>query len=31
MIGNVDQLLHRLVHTVEAWIESDFIPERKSA
>jgi hypothetical protein len=31
MIGNVDQLVHRLVNAVEDWVEGDRFAERKSA
>jgi hypothetical protein len=31
MIGNVEQLVRRLVHAVEQWIEDDRLAERKSA
>jgi hypothetical protein len=31
MIGNMDQLLHRLVEAVEEWLEEDLIAERESA
>lgn len=31
MIGNVDQLVHRLVQAVEQWIEGERLVERKSA
>jgi hypothetical protein len=31
MIGNVDQLVHRLVGAVEQWIEGGYLAERKSA
>jgi hypothetical protein len=31
MIGNADQLLHRLVDAVEEWTESGFISQKKSA
>jgi hypothetical protein len=31
MIGNVDQLVHRLVAAVEEWTEGGFRAERKSA
>ncbi len=31
MIGNVDQLLHRLVRAVERWSGDEPIAERKSA
>ena len=31
MIGNVDQLVQKLVHAVEDWVESDRQAERKSA
>jgi hypothetical protein len=31
MIGNVDQLVHRLVHAVEQWLENDLVEERESA
>ncbi len=31
MIGNVDQLVHRLVHAVEQWIEDERLAGRKSA
>ena len=31
MIGNVDQLVHRVVQAVEQWIDKDRLPERKRA
>jgi hypothetical protein len=31
MIGNADQLLHRLVEAVEEWSEGAFISRQKSA
>ncbi len=31
MIGNADQLLHRLVDAVEEWAEGGFISQKKSA
>ena len=31
MIGNADQLLHRLVDAVEEWTEGGFISRQKSA
>jgi hypothetical protein len=31
MIGNADQLLHRLVEEVEEWSEGGFISRQKSA
>ena len=31
MIGNADQLLHRLVEAVEEWTEGGFISRQKSA
>lgn len=31
MIGNVDQLVQRLVHAVEQWSDGDALAERKSA
>jgi hypothetical protein len=31
MIGNVDQLVHRLVSAVDEWIEGGIRAERKSA
>jgi hypothetical protein len=31
MIGNVDQLVQRLVNAVEEWVEGDRFAERKSA
>lgn len=31
MIGNVDQLVQKLVQAVEEWVESDRQAERKSA
>jgi hypothetical protein len=31
MIGNVDQLVHRLVSAVEQWVEGGYLTERKSA
>ena len=31
MIGNADQLLHRLVGAVEEWTEGGFISQKKSA
>lgn len=31
MIGNVDQLVHRLIEAVEQWIENERLAERKSA
>jgi hypothetical protein len=31
MIGNVDQLVHRLVAAVDQWIEGGHLAERKSA
>ncbi|MGZ4830803.1 MAG: hypothetical protein ACXV5J_14060 [Candidatus Angelobacter sp.] len=31
MIGNADQLLHRLVEAVEEWSEGQFISRQKSA
>jgi hypothetical protein len=31
MIGNVDQLLQRLVHAVEQWIDDELVAERRSA
>ena len=31
MIGNADQLLHRLVHAVEDWSEGRALSRRKSA
>jgi hypothetical protein len=31
MIGNADQLLHRLVDAVEEWTEGSFISRQKSA
>lgn len=31
MIGNADQLLHRLVDAVEEWSEGGFISQKKSA
>jgi hypothetical protein len=31
MIGNVDQLVQRLVEAVEQWVEGDRLAERKSA
>lgn len=31
MIGNVDQLVHRLVDAVDRWIEDGQLAERKSA
>jgi hypothetical protein len=31
MIGNVDQLVRRLVQAVEQWIDNDRLVERKSA
>jgi hypothetical protein len=31
MIGNADQLLHRLVEAVEEWNEDGFISRQKSA
>jgi len=31
MIGNADQLLHRLIDAVEEWTEGGFISQKKSA
>ena len=31
MIGNADQLLHRLVDAVEEWAQGGFISQKKSA
>jgi hypothetical protein len=31
MIGNVDQLTHRLVRAVEHWVDEDTLAQRKSA
>jgi hypothetical protein len=31
MIGNVDQLAHRLVRAVEQWVDGDTLAQRKSA
>lgn len=31
MIGNVDQLVHRLVDAVEQWVEGGRLAERKTA
>jgi hypothetical protein len=31
MIGNVDQLLGRLMHTVEEWLEAERADRRKTA
>jgi hypothetical protein len=31
MIGNVDQLLGSLMHTVEEWLEADRVGRRKTA
>ena len=31
MIGNADQLLHRLVDAVEEWAEGGFVSQKKSA
>lgn len=31
MIGNMDQLLHRLVQAVEEWLEEDLVAKRESA
>lgn len=31
MIGNADQLLHRLVDAVEEWTEGGFVSRQKSA
>ena len=31
MIGNVDQLVQKLVHVVEEWVDGNRLAERKSA
>lgn len=31
MVGNVDQLVHRLAHAVEEWLEGHSVAEKKSA
>ena len=31
MVGNVDQLVQRLVHAVEEWLESEHSAAKKSA
>lgn len=31
MIGNVDQLVHRLVRAVEQWRDDELLAERKTA
>jgi hypothetical protein len=31
MIGNVDQLVQKLVHAVEEWVDENRVAERKSA